>query len=86
MRVPFHFLVPLPAALRGRALRRDYRESLIQAKVPCLIVFGTDDAYNTVDEAQTMHAAIPDSRLEVFPNIGHVPNLEDEDGFNRHLH
>ena len=74
------------AALRGRALRRDYRESLAQIKVPCLIVLGTDDAYSTIDEAKTMHAAIPDSRLEVFPNIGHMPNLEDEDRFNRHLH
>jgi 3-oxoadipate enol-lactonase len=74
------------AALRGRALRRDYRESLTQIKVPCLVVLGTDDAYSTIDEAQTMQAAIPDSRLEVFPNIGHMPNLEDEDRFNRHLH
>jgi 3-oxoadipate enol-lactonase len=74
------------AALRGRALRRDYRESLTQIKVPCLIVLGTDDAYSTVDEAQTMHAAIANSRLEIFPNIGHMPNLEDEDRFNRHLH
>jgi pimeloyl-ACP methyl ester carboxylesterase len=74
------------AALRRRALRRDYRESLTQIKVPCLIVLGTDDAYSTVDEAQTMHAAIANSRLEIFPNIGHMPNLEDEDRFNRHLH
>jgi pimeloyl-ACP methyl ester carboxylesterase len=49
-------------------------------------VLGTDDAYSTVDEAQTMHAAIANSRLEIFPNIGHMPNLEDEDRFNRHLH
>lgn len=74
------------AALRGRALRCDYRESLAQIKVPCLIVIGTDDAYSTVGEAQTMCASIPNSRLEVFPNIGHMPNLEDEDRFNRHLH
>jgi 3-oxoadipate enol-lactonase len=73
------------AALRGRALRRDYRESLTQIKVPCLIVLGSDDAYSTVGEAQMMHAAIHGSRLEVFPNIGHMPNLEDEDRFNRHL-
>lgn len=74
------------AALRGRALRRDYRESLKQTKVSCLIVLGTDDAYSTVDEAETMHATIANSRLELFPNIGHMPNLEAEDLFNRHLH
>jgi pimeloyl-ACP methyl ester carboxylesterase len=74
------------AALRGRALRRDYRESLAQLKVPSLIVVGTDDSYTTVEEAQAMHAIIPGSMLEIFPNIGHLPNLEDEDRFNRHLH
>lgn len=78
--------VAAAAAIRGRALRRDYRESLMQLKVPCLIVVGTDDAYSTVDEAQTMHTAIPGSRLAIFPNIGHMPNLEDEDRFNHHLH
>lgn len=74
------------AALRGRALRRDYHESLKAFQFPCLIVIGTEDAYSTVDEAKAMHAAIPGSRLEVFPQIGHMPNLEDEDRFNRHLH
>lgn len=74
------------AALRGRALRRDYRESLAQIQAPCLIVLGTDDAYSTVDEAEAMHTAIPNSRLEIFPDIGHMPNLEEEDRFNRHLH
>ena len=74
------------AALRGRAKRRDYRVSLTQIRVPCMIVVGTDDAHSTIDEAQVMHAAIPDSRLEIFPKIGHMPNLEDEDRFNRRLH
>jgi 3-oxoadipate enol-lactonase len=74
------------AALRGRALRRDYRESLTHLEIPCLIVLGTDDAYSSIDEAKAMHAAIPGSRLEIFPNVGHMPNLEDEDRFNRHLH
>lgn len=74
------------AALRGPALRRDYRESLTQPKVPCLIMVGADDAFSKVDEAQAMHAAISGSWLEIFPNVGNVPNLEDEDRFNRHLH
>lgn len=74
------------AALRGRALRRDYRALLAETKVPCLIVLGADDAYSSVDEAEAMHAAIPNSRLEVFLDIGHMPNLEEEDRFNRHLH
>ncbi len=74
------------AALRGRALRRDYCDALTQFRFPSLVVLGTDDAYTTVEQAQAMHAAIPASRLEIFPDIGHMPNLEDEDRFNRLLH
>jgi pimeloyl-ACP methyl ester carboxylesterase len=74
------------AAVRGRALRRDYRESLALLKVPCMVVVGTEDGYTTVDEARAMHEGISSSRLEVFERIGHMPNLEDEDRFNRCLH
>jgi 3-oxoadipate enol-lactonase len=74
------------AALRGRALRRDYREGLKLFQFPCLIVLGADGAYSTISEAEAMHAAIPNSQLEIFPATGHMPNLESEDRFNRHLH
>jgi 3-oxoadipate enol-lactonase len=74
------------AALRGRALRRDYRDSLTKFRFPCLVIAGTDDSYTNIEEAKEMHVAIPDSRLEIFPDIGHMPNLEDEDTFNRILH
>jgi pimeloyl-ACP methyl ester carboxylesterase len=74
------------AAIRGRALRRDYRESLTRINVPCLVVVGTDDAYASVEDARTMQAGIPACQLDIFPNVGHMPNLEDEDKFNRLLH
>jgi pimeloyl-ACP methyl ester carboxylesterase len=74
------------AALRGRTMRCDYQESLKAFRFPCLIVLGANDAYSTVEEAEGMHAAIKDSRLEIYPDTGHMPNLENEDQFNRHLH
>jgi pimeloyl-ACP methyl ester carboxylesterase len=74
------------AAVRGRALRRDYRESLKDIRVPCLIVQGTEDAFSTIEEAEAMQTAVIGSRLEIFPGAGHMPNLEEEDRFNRHLH
>lgn len=74
------------AAVRGRAMRRDYRESLKTFPFPCMIVFGADDAYTTREQAEGMHAAITNSQLEIFENVGHMPNLEDEDRFNRCLH
>jgi pimeloyl-ACP methyl ester carboxylesterase len=74
------------AANRGRALRRDYRNSLKEFNFPCLVVLGGDDSYTNIEEAREMHASIKGSRLEIFPDIGHMPNLEDEDRFNRTLH
>lgn len=74
------------AAVRGRALRRDYREPLKAFRFPCMIMFGADDAYTTRQQAEEMHRAIANSRLEIFEGIGHMPNLEDEDRFNRCLH
>ena len=74
------------AALRGRALRKDYTASLARIAVPTLIVVGTHDAYTSVETATQMHQSIPHSRLEVFQGIGHMPNLEDTDRFNAVLH
>ncbi len=74
------------AALRGRAGRKDYTSSLASICVPALIVVGTEDAYTNVDTAKQMQQAIPNSRLEVFEGIGHLPNLEATERFNGVLH
>ena len=74
------------AALRGRALRKDYLEPLTHVTVPALIVFGTEDKYVTRDRAERMHAAIPGSQLEIFDGVGHMPNLEATARFNAVLH
>jgi pimeloyl-ACP methyl ester carboxylesterase len=59
-------------ALRGRALRQDYRASLRDFTFPRLILIGAQDAYTTVAEAKAMRDAIKVSRLEIFPEIGHL--------------
>jgi pimeloyl-ACP methyl ester carboxylesterase len=74
------------AALRGRALRKDYTESLTRITVPTLIVAGTEDSYITVEVAKQTHQSIPHSRLEIFEGVGHLPNLEAPDRFNAALH
>jgi len=74
------------AALRGRALRKDYNETLRAVRVPALIVAGTEDQYSSVEKARQMQEAIPGARLEVFEGVGHLPNLEDADRFNAVLH
>jgi 3-oxoadipate enol-lactonase len=74
------------AAMRGRAVRKDYLESLRRVTVPSLIVVGSEDQYVSLERAQRMKDAIPHARLEVFKGMGHMPNLEDTDRFNAMMH
>ena len=74
------------AAIRGRAMRQDYRPSLQSFLNPAMLVLGTDDSYTSVANGKKLQASMPDCRLEVFQDIGHMPNLEAEDRFNECLH
>ena len=74
------------AAVRGRAMRQDYKPSLQRFSKPAMLVVGTDDSFTPVVNGKNLQASMPDCRLEVFQNIGHMPNLEDEDRFNQCLH
>ncbi|ONI80343.1 alpha/beta hydrolase [Saccharothrix sp. ALI-22-I] len=69
------------AALRGRAERPDYRDSLSRATVPALVVVGEDDDFTPVDVARRMHSTIPGSTLAVIPGAAHLPNLERPEEF-----
>ncbi|WP_037312906.1 alpha/beta fold hydrolase [Amycolatopsis orientalis] len=70
------------AALRGRAERPDYRESLTKVAVPSLVVVGTEDEFTPVADAELMHELIPGSTLAVIEGAAHMPNLEREAEFN----
>ncbi|WP_158850933.1 alpha/beta fold hydrolase [Saccharothrix deserti] len=69
------------AALRGRAERPDYLDSLSRTTVPALVVVGEDDEYTPVDVARRMHSTIPGSTLAVIPGAAHLPNLERPEEF-----
>ncbi|MFE9857896.1 alpha/beta fold hydrolase [Streptomyces sp. NPDC005780] len=70
------------AALRGRAERPDYRDSLAAAGVPVLVVVGADDVYTPVAEARVLHGLIPGAELVVVEGAGHLPGLERPEAFN----
>ena len=70
------------AALRGRAERPDYTDSLTRITVPTLIAVGSEDEFTPVADAQLMHRLIPDSRPVVIDGAGHLPNLEREAEFD----
>lgn len=73
------------AALRGRAERPDYRETLAAVRVPTLVVVGADDAYTPVAEAEAISRLVPHSRLTVIDGAGHLPGAEQPERFNAAL-
>jgi pimeloyl-ACP methyl ester carboxylesterase len=70
------------SALRGMALRPDRTALLRFATVPVLVVSGSQDVLIPPADSETMHALIPDSRLVIIPDAGHLSNLDKADAFN----
>ncbi|MEV4936520.1 alpha/beta fold hydrolase [Streptomyces zaomyceticus] len=73
------------AALRGRAERPDYRQTLTTVPFPALVVVGRDDTYTPVADAEEMHALLPHSTLAVVERAAHLPNLERPEEFDAAL-
>jgi pimeloyl-ACP methyl ester carboxylesterase len=44
--------------------------------LPILIVWGSRDPIIPVSHGESAHAALPDSQLEIFDGVGHLPQLE----------
>ncbi|MEU5363390.1 alpha/beta fold hydrolase [Streptomyces sp. NPDC005925] len=70
------------AAVRGRAERPDYRDSLPAVGVPTLVVVGADDAYTPVAQAEDICRLVPHSVLRVVDDAGHLPSAEQPGRFN----
>ncbi|MFF0509583.1 alpha/beta fold hydrolase [Streptomyces sp. NPDC004250] len=70
------------AALRGRAERPDYRDTLATVAVPTLIVVGADDVFTPVSEAEAIAGLVPHAALSVVDGAGHLPGAEQPEHFN----
>jgi 3-oxoadipate enol-lactonase len=71
------------AALRGRAERPDYTELLRGLRVPSMVIAGTEDPYADEAIVEQLIYALPDPSVVRLQGVGHMPNLEDPDGFDR---
>jgi pimeloyl-ACP methyl ester carboxylesterase len=85
----------LPDAVSQRAFVRtlravcDYRGQVVTGldrcylatRIPTLLIWGTRDAIVPFTHAERAHAAMPASRLEVFPGAGHFPHHYDPSRF-----
>lgn len=65
--------------------RRDARPGLTKIQCPTLIVVGDTDLITPPELSQEMADAIPDSRLVVIPECGHLCTLERPEAVNAAL-
>jgi pimeloyl-ACP methyl ester carboxylesterase len=81
-RAPVRAVVGALTALRDRP---DSTSLLPSISVPTLITVGDEDVLTPPSESRAMHAAIPNSRLEIIHGAGHLANLERPANFNHIL-
>ena len=62
--------------LEGVVLAVDDTSRLGEIEVPTLILWGEQDAFLEREDQQRRAAAIPDARLKVYPDTGHVVHWE----------
>jgi 3-oxoadipate enol-lactonase len=53
--------------------------------VPTLVLVGEEDTLTPPSEARYLASAIPDSRLLIVPDAGHMSSLENPKAFNTAL-
>ncbi len=78
-----HSIAPSTIAglARGLALRPDSTDLLATITSPTLILCGSEDSLTPPAEAEAMRARIPNARLIMIPNAGHISNWEDPVAF-----
>lgn len=69
------------AAMRGRAERNDFVETLRAFDKPALVIAGDHDAFDG-GAAQRMTGLLPHGELAVIGNSGHTPNMENPTEFD----
>jgi pimeloyl-ACP methyl ester carboxylesterase len=73
----------ITGALLTLASRTDTTESLSNIKIPALIIVGVEDKLTPPETAHSLHKNIKYSKLELIPDSGHFPNIENPERFNK---
>ena len=66
-------------------LRVDVAPSLPNVRAPTLVVWGADDPLLSPSLGPAFAEQIPDARLVVLPDCGHIPMLESPDALHREV-
>lgn len=51
-------------------------KELPQIKVPVMVAWGQDDRVLDVSSVQVIEAILPNARISILPNVGHMPMME----------
>lgn len=70
------------AAARGMAQRTDFTARLSEIKLPALVIAGEVDALSPPAAMRTLAAAMPNARVVVIPNAGHLTPIENPAAVN----
>ena len=74
-----------PESLRHQLLlmaETDQRDLLPRITVPTLLIWGEQDVRSPLSVARQFEHAIPDTKLVVIPDCGHISNLEQPERIN----
>jgi pimeloyl-ACP methyl ester carboxylesterase len=86
--LPEHLATPtsIATAIYSDYVMRDYSQSLHRISVPVLVANG-NSSHICFGPETGRHVAdtIPDGRLEIFENSGHMPFYEEPERFNSTL-
>ncbi|MGD0041522.1 MAG: alpha/beta hydrolase, partial [Isosphaeraceae bacterium] len=67
------------------AAEHDARTRIKRIHVPCLVLVGELDLVNPPRVAAQLALGLPDSRMVVLPNVGHLPHIEEKTLFGQEL-
>jgi pimeloyl-ACP methyl ester carboxylesterase len=82
----FDFLDSIFWGLADEAVHGTVTDRLSEISVPTLVIWGRHDKVVDVSCTEAMAAAIPDNRVVIFEDAGHVPMIEcPRDAANHHL-
>lgn len=70
------------AGLKKEYLTTDFLDKI---KCPTLIIWGEKDSSLPISLAKKGNKLLPNSRLHIHSNVGHVPNIENPTLFNEHV-
>jgi len=78
--VPFHYRTH-NKMFTDEFPNMDYTPDLPNVNIPALVTVGRHDWITPVEASKEIAALLPDSRLKIFENSGHSPNLDQQEEY-----